>query len=176
MNSIAERRGHCQYQILEQTPRSARDETLSRSNSLIFRIEPATYTLQTTLSLPLSSQIRLMIAAAALTSRKVLPETAMDMALLSPYFINLPLAPAEGLIVVNSGFERNGNGQVRMLVWGGNYKLYPLLNTENNSYRRVSKVHMTCPLLDNCVTIKSSTLHVYNTVLAIKSALPSTRV
>lgn len=147
MNSIAERRGHCQYQI-ELIPRSARDAKLSRSNSLIFHIEPVTYTLQTTSSLPPSSQIRLMIAAAALTSRKVLPETAMDMALLSPYFINLPLAPAEGLIVVNSGFERNGNGQVRMLVWGGNYKLYPLLNTENNTYTRLPKVHMTCPLLD----------------------------
>lgn len=54
-----------------------------------------------------------MVAAAALISRKVLPEMAMDMALVSPFFINLPLAPAEGLIVVDSGFERNGNGQVR---------------------------------------------------------------
>jgi tRNA U38,U39,U40 pseudouridine synthase TruA len=54
-----------------------------------------------------------MIGASLLIARGILPETAMDMALLSPYFINFPLAPAEGLIVVNAGFERNSNGQVR---------------------------------------------------------------
>lgn len=56
-----------------------------------------------------------MVAAAVLVTRGILPDTAMDMALLSPYFINLPLAPAEGLILVNAGFERNSNGQVRTL-------------------------------------------------------------
>lgn len=37
--------------------------------------------------------------------------SALDMALLSPYFINLPLAPAEGLVLINAGFDRNSNGQ-----------------------------------------------------------------
>ena len=54
-----------------------------------------------------------MVAAAVLSTRGILPEMAMDMMLISPYFINLPLAPAEGLILVNAGFERNSNGQVR---------------------------------------------------------------
>ena len=61
---------------------------------------------------PSLSQIRLMIAASALIARGTLPEIAMEMALVAPFFINLPLAPAEGLIVVNAGFERNSNGKV----------------------------------------------------------------
>ena len=60
------------------------------------------------------SQIRLMIGAAVLITRDIIPESALDLALLSPYFINLPMAPAEGLILVNAGFERNSNGQVNM--------------------------------------------------------------
>lgn len=53
-----------------------------------------------------------MIAAAALSARGIVPEMMIDLALLGPYFINMPLAPAEGLIVVNSGYEGNSNGQV----------------------------------------------------------------
>lgn len=56
-----------------------------------------------------------MISAATLIARGTLPEVALEMALVGPFFINLPLAPAEGLIVVNSGYERNSNGQV--LTW-----------------------------------------------------------
>mmetsp|Transcript_20481 Transcript_20481/g.19807 ORF Transcript_20481/g.19807 Transcript_20481/m.19807 type:complete len:633 (-) Transcript_20481:154-2052(-) len=63
-------------------------------------------------------QIRLMIGAAVLVSRGVLPESALELALTGPYFINFPLAPAEGLILVNAGFERNSNGQ--------NIVIYPL--------------------------------------------------
>ena len=53
-----------------------------------------------------------MIAAAALSARGIVPEMMIDLALLGPYFINMPLAPAEGLIVVNSGYAGNSNGQV----------------------------------------------------------------
>ena len=55
-------------------------------------------------------QIRLMVACAVLVARDILPEDALDMALLSPHFINLPLAPAEGLVLINAGFDRNSNG------------------------------------------------------------------
>ena len=55
-----------------------------------------------------------MIAAAALSARGIAPEMMIDLAILGPYFINMPLAPAEGLIVVNSGYEGNSNGQVNM--------------------------------------------------------------
>lgn len=53
-----------------------------------------------------------MIAAAALSAREIVPDMMIDLALIGPHFINLPLAPAEGLIVVNSGYEGNSNGQV----------------------------------------------------------------
>ena len=46
-----------------------------------------------------------------LVARDMFPMSALDMALLSPYFINLPLAPAQGLVLINAGFDRNSNGQ-----------------------------------------------------------------
>jgi hypothetical protein len=110
------------YSSIDTFLRRGHDVALSISLSPICRKAPVTYPQHSTSSFTPSSQIRLMIAAAALTSRKVLPQAGMDMALLSPYFINLPLAPAEGLIVVNSGFERNGNGQVRSLLGVGTIK------------------------------------------------------
>ena len=52
-----------------------------------------------------------MISCAVLVARDIFPVSALDMALLSPYFINLPLAPAQGLVLINAGFDRNSNGQ-----------------------------------------------------------------
>ena len=52
-----------------------------------------------------------MIGCAVLVARDIFPVSALDMALLSPHFINLPLAPAQGLVLINAGFDRNSNGQ-----------------------------------------------------------------
>lgn len=56
-------------------------------------------------------QIRLMISAAVLAARGVIPYLAIDLAFLVPYHVNFPLAPAEGLILVDAGFSRNANGK-----------------------------------------------------------------
>ena len=56
-------------------------------------------------------QIRIMMACAVLIVRGVMPKNTVDMALLSPYFINLPTAPALGLCLVEAGFSRNSNKQ-----------------------------------------------------------------
>jgi hypothetical protein len=55
-------------------------------------------------------QIRLMISAAVLATRGVIPYSAVDFSLLAPYHVNFPLAPAQGLILVDAGFSRNANG------------------------------------------------------------------
>lgn len=55
--------------------------------------------------------IRLMMSAAILVQRGVLPEVALDVALQTPFQILFPKAPAEGLVLVDSGFGRNSNGQ-----------------------------------------------------------------
>lgn len=64
-----------------------------------------------------------MVGAAVLVSRGILPESALELSLLAPYFFNFPLAPAEGLILVNAGFERNVNGE--------NIRIYP--SSERNT-------------------------------------------
>jgi hypothetical protein len=56
-------------------------------------------------------QIRIMVASAILVARGVIPLHTIDMALLSPHFINLPMAPAQGLCLVNAGFSKNSNKQ-----------------------------------------------------------------
>ena len=55
-------------------------------------------------------QIRLMIGSAILVARGLLPKMTIDLAFLAPHHINFPMAPAEGLVLVNSGFARNANG------------------------------------------------------------------
>jgi tRNA U38,U39,U40 pseudouridine synthase TruA len=57
-------------------------------------------------------QIRLMIGAAVLIARGTLPEISQKVALVSPYFIQFPMAPAEGLILLDAGFGLNTNGKV----------------------------------------------------------------
>lgn len=56
-------------------------------------------------------QIRLLISSAILVVRGVVPISAIDAAFLLPFHINFPLAPAEGLILVDAGFSRNANGK-----------------------------------------------------------------
>ena len=53
-----------------------------------------------------------MVGAALLVARGILPMTAVDMALAAPIQLVLPLAPAEGLTLMYSGYMRNVNGQV----------------------------------------------------------------
>ena len=56
-------------------------------------------------------QIRLMIASAVLQVRGVVPQHTLDVALQIPLHVNFPLAPAEGLALVDAGFSRNANGK-----------------------------------------------------------------
>ena len=39
--------------------------------------------------------------------------------MIAPYFVAYPMAPAEGLVLVNSGFGGNSNGQVNQLLYNG---------------------------------------------------------
>ena len=95
-------------------------------------------------------QIRLMIGSAILVARGILPKMAIDLAFLAPHHINFPMAPAEGLVLVNSGFARNANGMTVSLsgVVGSDadYVLMERLEFENsenwkkeNIYSRVAR-------------------------------------
>ena len=55
-------------------------------------------------------QIRLMMGCAILITRGVMPSMALDFALQVPKHILFPMAPPEGLVLVNAGFNRNCNG------------------------------------------------------------------
>ena len=55
-------------------------------------------------------QIRLMIGCAILITRGIMPLMALDFALQVPKHVLFPMAPAEGLVLVNAGFNRNCNG------------------------------------------------------------------
>lgn len=57
-----------------------------------------------------------MVGAALLVARGILPMTAVEMALAAPIQLVLPLAPAEGLTLMYSGYMRNVNGQVRFAI------------------------------------------------------------
>jgi tRNA pseudouridine(38-40) synthase len=56
-------------------------------------------------------QIRIIVGTAVLVARGQLPELIVDLALGIPLQFNLPMAPAEGLVLVDAGFDRNGNRQ-----------------------------------------------------------------
>ncbi len=55
-------------------------------------------------------QIRLMLGCAILITRGVMPPMTLDFALQVPKHVLFPMAPAEGLVLVNAGFNRNCNG------------------------------------------------------------------
>lgn len=57
-----------------------------------------------------------MVGAAVLVARGLLPPWAVDLALLAPLRLQLPLAPAEGLVLLNAGFARNANGQAAAIT------------------------------------------------------------
>jgi len=57
-----------------------------------------------------------MMGAAVLVGRGLLPMHAVDLALLAPLRLQLPLAPAEGLVLLNAGFARNANGQAAAIT------------------------------------------------------------
>lgn len=56
-------------------------------------------------------QIRLMMGAAILIARGTMPAMTLELALSAPYHVLFPMAPAEGLVLTNAGFNRNCNGQ-----------------------------------------------------------------
>ena len=56
-------------------------------------------------------QIRLMLGCAVLISRGLMPLSALESAFVLPYHINFPMAPAEGLLLVDAGFGRNCDGK-----------------------------------------------------------------
>ena len=70
----------------------------------------------------LMNQIRLMISAALLYARGVVPLDLIRLSLDTPYRFSFPLAPAEGLLLVDSGYARNISGQ--------NYSLHPHLEEQ----------------------------------------------
>ena len=59
----------------------------------------------------LMNQIRLMISAAVLYARGIIPLSVIHLSLDTPYRFSFPLAPAEGLLLVDSGYARNVSGQ-----------------------------------------------------------------
>jgi hypothetical protein len=65
----------------------------------------------------LMNQIRLMLSAAVLYARGVIPLEVILLSLETPYRFSFPLAPAEGLLLVDSGYSRNISGQ--------HYSLHP---------------------------------------------------
>lgn len=54
-------------------------------------------------------QIRLMVGTAIAAVRGVVPKTTIDTALVVPYHIPLPMAPAEGLLLTDAGFASGPN-------------------------------------------------------------------
>ena len=59
----------------------------------------------------LLNQIRLMISAAVLYAHDIIPMSVVHLSLDAPFRITFPRAPAEGLLLVDSGYSRNANGQ-----------------------------------------------------------------
>jgi len=47
-----------------------------------------------------------MIAAAVLEVKDIMPDIAIDLALTAPMEVSFPLAPAEGLVLVDAGIGR----------------------------------------------------------------------
>ena len=52
------------------------------------------------------------MGTAILTVRGTLPPTTIELALKAPIHLPLPMAPPEGLVLVNAGFGLNSNDQV----------------------------------------------------------------
>lgn len=58
------------------------------------------------------SQIRMIIGTAIHCSLGLIPEEVFEAAFVLPYHVPLPMAPAEGLMLVNSGYILNSKTQV----------------------------------------------------------------
>ena len=56
-------------------------------------------------------QIRLMIGAAVAIVRGTMPASVLDFALTVPIHVEFPMAPAEGLVLLDAGFGSNCNGK-----------------------------------------------------------------
>ena len=63
--------------------------------------------------LSLSSQIRLMMSAAILSAIDFVPDFFISLAVLNPILYHIPLAPPNGLVLVDAGFKiKKGTGEV----------------------------------------------------------------
>jgi tRNA pseudouridine(38-40) synthase len=95
-------------------------------------------------------QIRLLVGCAVLIARGILPDYVLTIALLAPTYIHLPLAPSEGLVLMNAGFNRNSNGKSISITEDSSYdknEINSLLTKEeenvsqfflyNNMYDRI---------------------------------------
>jgi tRNA U38,U39,U40 pseudouridine synthase TruA len=65
----------------------------------------------------LYSQIRLIVGAALMVAKGMLPIEIIELALKAELYIPLPVAPAEGLLLVNAGFGYNANDQVIIFIY-----------------------------------------------------------
>jgi hypothetical protein len=58
-----------------------------------------------------------MVAAAVLEAKNIVPDIAINLALTAPMEVTFPLAPAEGLVLVDAGIGRmKFNTEVNMLL------------------------------------------------------------
>ena len=117
----------CRYQYMQWQPEIIHDNTKGglyrvravRSDSnegmILIRLRGQAFLL---------NQIRLMISAAVLYARGIIPWSLIRLSLDTPYRCPLPRAPAEGLILLDSGFFRNVSGQ--------SYHLHPYLEDDMN--------------------------------------------
>eukprot|EP01038_Epipyxis_sp_PR26KG_P004650 gene4650-6534_t len=99
-------------------------------------------------------QIRLMVSAALLTVHGIVPEYAIDAALQIPYFIHFPIAPSEGLVLVNSGFVKN-NIIKKDFFLTSTFKNYDkdsfelLDESENEASKAFSRSHIIPTIISN---------------------------
>jgi tRNA U38,U39,U40 pseudouridine synthase TruA len=58
-----------------------------------------------------------MVGTAMLVGSGLLPEKLVDLALKSPFFYILPMAPANGLFLASNGFAKLAHDKVRQIDW-----------------------------------------------------------
>eukprot|EP01041_Mallomonas_annulata_P004828 gene4828-9627_t len=83
----------------------------------------------------LLNQIRLIVGAAIMVAKGVLPENTIELAMKAQLYVPLPVAPAEGLVLVNAGFGCNPNNQ---MVYLCSPDIIRNIHTDNNNKNRNS--------------------------------------
>lgn len=97
----------------------------------------------------LMNQIRLMVSSAVLYARGIIPIDLVHLSLDTPYHCVFPLAPAEGLLLVDSGYSRNVSGQ--------NYCLHP--HREEQRRDQGMEAIMTAEEFDTSEKFKESCIY-----------------